>query len=268
MPEGDTVHLACARLHAALAGQTLVHCDLRVPQLATTDLRNRVVLDVTARGKHILMRLSGGLTLHSHFRMEGAWHLYRPGERWQGGPEFQVRAVLETPGWVAVGYRLPVLELFATADEPAHVGHLGPDPLGDDWDAAEALRRLMADPTRCISDALLDQRVIAGIGNVWRCELCFLRGLDPSMPVGAVREPQRLIDLIKRAFEANRGTGSHVTTGDPRRGFSHYVYGRERQPCRRCRTPIRRRAMTAGEDGERVTYWCPACQPATGKPRP
>jgi endonuclease-8 len=265
VPEGDTVHLATARLHAALAGQVVTRSDLRVPQLATADLSGRTVLGVCARGKHILMRFSGALTLHSHFRMDGSWHLYRPGERWGGGPEHQIRAVLETPPWIAVGYRLPVLELFATSDEAAHVGHLGPDPLGDDWDAAEALRRLTAQPERGISEALLDQRVIAGIGNVWRCELCFLRGLDPWMPVGQVRDPQRLIDLIKRAFEANRQQAGHVTTGDPRRGFAHYVYGRADQPCRRCRTPIRRRAMAPDEAGERVTYWCPSCQPPVGR---
>ncbi|MDX2166573.1 MAG: DNA-formamidopyrimidine glycosylase family protein [Deltaproteobacteria bacterium] len=254
MPEGDTIHLAATRLHAALAGDALTRSDLRVPRLATTDLAGRTIENVRARGKHVLMRLDGGLTLHSHLRMEGAWHLYRAGEAWRGGPDWQVRAVLQTASWRAVGYRLPVLALFPTADEPQHVGHLGPDPLGDDWDADEALRRLLADPERTISEALLDQRVIAGIGNVWRCELCFLRGLDPWMAVGAVRDPARLVDLVKRAFEVNRGTGNHITTGDPR--APHYVYGREGRPCRRCRSPVSRR------DGERVTYWCSSCQPA------
>ncbi len=264
MPEGDTIHLAATRLHAALAGQVLTRSDLRVPRLATADLSGRGVDNVVARGKHLLMRISGGLTLHSHLRMEGSWHLYRAGEKWRGGPEWQIRAVLATATWSAIGYRLPILELFETKEEAAHVGHLGPDPLGHDWDADEALRRLTVDPSRSISDALLDQRIIAGVGNVWRCELCFLRGLDPWMPVGDVPEPQRLIDLIKRGFEANRGTGDHITTGDPR--APHYVYGRGGQPCRRCRTPIQRRAMEPGVDGERVTYWCPACQPAAAAP--
>lgn len=261
MPEGDTIHLAATRLHAALAGQELTHSDLRVPRLATVDLAGRRVEAVAARGKHLLMRLAGGLTLHSHLRMDGSWHLYRPDERWRGGPAFEVRAVLATAPWTAVGYRLPVLELFATAEEAARLGDLGPDPLGNDWDADEALRRLTRDPARTISAALLDQHVIAGIGNVWRCEICFLRGLDPWMPVGAVRDPAALVSLVKRLFEANRGLGGHVTTGDPRRGASHYVYGRAGQPCRRCRTPIRRQARTDGPDGERVTYWCPSCQP-------
>src|SRR5690606_2470140 len=164
---------------------------------------------------HLLMRLAGGLTLHSHLRMDGSWHLYRPDERWRGGPAFEVRAVLATAPWTAVGYRLPVLELFATAEEAARLGDLGPDPLGNDWDADEALRRLTRDPARTISAALLDQHVIAGIGNVWRCEICFLRGLDPWMPVASVPDPAAVVALIKRLFEANRGLGGHVTTGDP-----------------------------------------------------
>jgi endonuclease-8 len=260
VPEGDTIHLVASRLHAALAGQPLTRSDLRVPQLATVDLAGRTIDGVAARGKHLLLRVGGSLTLHSHLRMDGAWHLYRPAEHWRGGPEWQVRAVLATAAWTAIGYRLPVLELFPSGEEGERLGHLGPDPLADDWDPAEALRRLTADPERSLSEALLDQRVIAGIGNVWRCEICFLRGLDPDAPVRAVADPAALLALVKRMFEANRHTGGHVTTGDPRRGHSHYVYGRGGHPCRRCGTPIRRREMTAGVDGERVTYWCPHCQ--------
>ena len=168
--------------------------------------------------------------------------------------------MLESEEWTAVGYRLPVLELFPSREEGERLRHLGPDPLSEDWDADEALHRLTADPARSISEALLDQRVIAGVGNVYRCEICFLRGVHPDAPVSAVRDPAALVSLVKRLFEANRGTGSQVTTGDPRRGQSHHVYGRGGEACRRCRTAIRRRAMTMGEDGERVTYWCPRCQ--------
>lgn len=261
MPEGDSVHRVTARLHAALAGQQLTRSDLRVPRLATVDLSGRTVVGVAARGKNILLRVDNGYTLYSHLRMDGAWYLFRPGESWRGGPDFQVRAVLATEAWVAVGYRLPVLELFRTAEEQARFGHLGPDPLGDDWDPDEALRRLTADPERSLSETLLDQRVIAGIGNVWRCEICFLRGVHPDAPVRALKDPARVVASIKRMFEANRHIGGHVTTGDPRAGQSHYVYGRGGLPCRRCGTPIKRRAMTEGEDGERVTYWCGHCQP-------
>jgi len=257
VPEGDTVHLAATRLHTALAGQTLTRTDFRVPQLAEANLAGRAVREVVARGKHLLFRVAPDLTLHTHFKMEGSWHLYRHGERWQG-PGWQARVVLETAAWVAVGFRLAITELFPTAREAERLAHLGPDPLGPDWDADEALRRLVADPTRTISEALLDQRVMAGVGNVWRCELCFLRGLNPWTPVGAVREPEKLVALTRRLFEANRGTGSHITTGDGRPGNRHWVYGRQHQRCRRCGTAIARRE---GAAPDRVTYWCPSCQP-------
>lgn len=260
MPEGDTVHLAATRMHAALAGRELTRTDFRVPRYATLDLSGRDVGEVVACGKHMLLRLAGGVTIHTHYRMEGSWHLYRPGERWHG-PVWQVRAVLETAEWLAVGFRLPVLDVLPTAREAEVVGHLGPDPLAPDWDPDEALRRLLLDPERPLTEVLLDQRVIAGIGNVWRCEICFLRGVDPWTPIGAVREPAAMVGLVKRLFDANRAIGSQVTTGDLRPGQERYVYGRAGAPCRRCRTPILRKAAEPGPEGERVTYWCPACQP-------
>jgi endonuclease-8 len=260
MPEGDTVHLAAARMRAALAGRKLTRTDFRVPRYATLDLSGRRVDDVIARGKHMLIRLDHGVTIHTHYRMDGAWHLYRHGERWQG-PAWQVRAVLENANWTAVGFRLPVLDVLRTADEAEVVGHLGPDPLGPDWDPDEALRRLLADPERSISDALLDQRVMAGPGNVWRCEICFLRGVDPWMPVGSLRDPAALVSLTKRLFEANRTAGSQITTGDLRPGYERWVYGRAGAPCRRCRTPIQRKVAAPDIEGDRVTYWCPRCQP-------
>lgn len=129
MPEGDTVWRACKRLNEALGGRELTRTDFRVPALATVDLNGRTMTEVVARGKHLLMRVSDGVTIHSHLRMDGSWHLYRPGESWKGGPDFQIRVVLETADWVAVGYRLPVLELVATEKEDTVVGHLGPDLL-------------------------------------------------------------------------------------------------------------------------------------------
>ena len=256
MPEGDTVHLAGTRLRAALAGRELTRTEFRVPRYATLDLAGQRVDDVASHGKHLLIRLSGGVTIHTHYRMEGAWHLYRHGERWQG-PAWQVRALLENAERVAVGFRLPVLDVLDTRREADVIGHLGPDPLASHWDAEDALRRLLADPQRPIFDALLDQRVIAGIGNVYRCEICFLRGIDPWTPVDAVRNPAALVALVKRLFEANRQLGSQITTGDLRPGYERWVYGRAGAPCRRCRTPIQRQG-----DEERVTYWCPHCQPA------
>ncbi|SCK27082.1 endonuclease-8 [Streptomyces sp. SceaMP-e96] len=164
MPEGDTVWRLAQRLHDALAGGPLTRCDLRVPRLATVDLTGRGVLGVLPRGKHLLTRFEGGLTLHSHLRMDGAWKIYAPAERWRGGPAHQIRAILGTADHTAVGYRLPVLDLLRTADESRVVGHLGPDLLGPDWDPAEALRRLLTTPERPLGEALLDQRNLAGIG--------------------------------------------------------------------------------------------------------
>jgi len=264
VPEGDTVFATATRLHAALAGRTVIRSDFRVARLATVDLAGRLVEEVRSRGKHLLVRIGGGLTVHTHLRMDGRWSLCRPGERWRGGPGWQVRLVLATAEWIAVGYRLPVVELWRTADEGAYLGHLGPDPLGPDWDGAEALRRLLARPERAIGEALLDQRVMAGPGNVWKSELCFLRGLDPWTPVGAMRDPAGLIALLVRLFDANRTTGMHVTTGDARRGHRHWVYGRAGAPCRRCGTPIR---VAEPRHPERVTFWCPSCQPAS-RPAP
>ncbi len=266
MPEGDTVYLAASRLRSALVPGRIVRSDFRVPQLATADLTGRELTEVCSRGKHLLFRFSGGLTLHTHFRMDGQWHLYRRGERWRG-PGYQARLVLETTDWVAVGFRLPVIDLLPTGEEDRVVGHLGPDLLGEDWDAAEAERRLRLDGERSVSDGLLDQRNLAGIGNVYRCEICFLRGVDPWTRIDDVDDVGGMVALAKRLLEANRGRGGHVTTGNPRRGQRHWVYGRRGQPCRRCGTLVRRRPAPDGSM-ERVTFWCPACQPSRSSEGP
>lgn len=260
MPEGDTVWRTARRLHEALAGKPLTRSDLRVPKLATTDLSGRTVLEVVPRGKHLLTRVEGGLTLHSHLRMDGAWQIYAPAERWRGGPAHQIRAILATADRTAVGYRLPVLDLLRTADEDDAVGHLGPDLLGPDWDPAEALRRLLADPDRPLGEALLDQRNLAGIGNVFKCELCFLLRASPWLPIGRLPTPERATTLAKKLLEANKDRLARVTTPSARPDRRQWVYGRAGRPCFRCGTPIR-----TGEQGpptqERVTYWCPTCQP-------
>lgn len=259
MPEGDTVHLAATRLHDALAGTFLVKTDFRVPRYATTDLSGHTVSAVIARGKHLLFRLDGDITIHTHFKMEGSWHLYRAGDRWRG-PDHQVRLVLATADRVAVGFRLAVVDVLATSAEDEVVGHLGPDPLGPDWDEEEAIARLSALPTAEIGTALLDQRVMAGPGNVYKCEICFLRGLHPSTPVREVPDLEGVVALTAKLMQANRTTGMQITTGDTRRGKMQWVYGRAGQPCLRCRTKIER-ADQPGYGGERVTFWCPTCQP-------
>lgn len=269
MPEGDTVWLTARRLDAALGGGTLTRTDFRVPQLATTDLTGREVLGVVSRGKHLLLRVAGragdrdpgGLTLHTHLRMDGSWHLYRPGTPWRGGPDHQVRVVLATADWHAVGYRLPVVELVPTAAEDAVVGHLGPDLLDPDADLAEAVRRLLAQPEREIGVALLDQRDLAGIGNLYKAETLFLRRVNPWTPVAEVGDLAELVALAQRLLHANREHARQVTTGDDRRGREHWVFERAGRACRRCGTRIR-----VAEQGvaprQRLTYWCPGCQPA------
>jgi endonuclease-8 len=266
VPEGDTVWLAAKHLHEALAGREVMRSDFRVPQLATVDLAGEQVVEVRPRGKHLLTRFSGGRTLHTHFRLDGAWHLYRPGERWRGGPDHEVRVVLEVPDRVAVGYRLPVVELVPTTEEAGVVGHLGPDLLTDDWsdaDTAEAVRRLRESPDREVRTALLDQRNLAGLGNLYANELCFLRGVSPWSTVRQVDDGaglDRAVLLGRRLMMANRDTAAQVTTGDRRRGHQHWVHGRARQPCLRCGTPIR--SAPQGDPGrQRTTYWCPTCQP-------
>ncbi|MEU7024278.1 DNA-formamidopyrimidine glycosylase family protein [Streptomyces sp. NPDC046203] len=257
MPEGDTVWYAAHRLDAALAGRVLTHADLRVPRFATADLTGRRVLGVVPRGKHLLARIEGGLTLHSHLRMDGAWRVYAAGERPRGGPAHQIRAVLGNTEFTAYGYRLPVLELIRTAEESKVVGHLGPDPLGPDWDPAEAVRRLTADPARPLGEALLDQRNLAGIGNVYKSELAFLAAVAPWLPVGELGPgvPDRLVATAHRLLEANKDRPDRRTTTTRRMGERLYVYGREGRPCPRCGAPVRK-----AESGDRVTYWCPACQ--------
>ncbi|MFH9552479.1 Fpg/Nei family DNA glycosylase [Streptomyces sp. NPDC017435] len=269
MPEGDTVWQAARRLHGALAGKVLTRSDLRVPKYATADLTGRAVLDVTPRGKHLLTRVEGGLTLHSHLRMDGSWKVFANDQRWTGGPAHQIRAILGTHDRTAVGYRLPVLELLRTADEQRAVGHLGPDLLGPDWDPERALANLFDDPARSLGEALLDQRNLAGIGNVYKCELCFLLGVTPWLPVGELPADRstKLPALAKKLLEANRDRPVRSTTG--RRGQDLFVYGRAPRPCLRCGTRVR---MADQGDGsrERPTYWCPTCQagpaPAPGSP--
>ncbi|MFC9327042.1 DNA-formamidopyrimidine glycosylase family protein [Kitasatospora sp. NPDC057015] len=265
MPEGDSVYRVAHDLHQALAGLVLSTADLRVPAHAAADLTGRLVLDVTPCGKHLLARLEGGLTLHTHLRMDGRWALYRPGERWSGGPAWQIRAVLGTESVTAVGYRLPVVELLRTADEHRAVGHLGPDLLGPGWDQAEAVRRLLAEPARPLAEALLDQRNLAGIGNVYAAELCFLAGRTPWTPVGELPAPDRLVARARQLLESNKLRPGHVTTGDARPGRAHWVYGRAGRPCRRCGTLVlTARLGTPPQD--RVAYWCPTCQRGPAPP--
>lgn len=256
MPEGDTVWQTARRLHTALAGLPLTAAELRVPQHATAELTGQVVLEVASRGKHVLTRLSSGLTLRTHLGMDGAWWLRRPGTRHPPAEE-PVRALLESERALAIGWRLARVDLVPTAEEASLVGHLGPDLLGADWDPSEAVRRLSAQPERTIGEALTDQRNLAGIGNLYRAEVLFLRGVHPLTPVRAAGDLTAMVKLARRLLHLNREHPEQATTGDLRKGRQHYVYNRGGRPCLRCGTKISR-----GELDGRVVWWCPVCQPA------
>jgi endonuclease-8 len=267
MPEGDTVYRQAQLLHLALAGSVLTGCDLRVPAFATVDLSGRRVHEVVSRGKHLLLRVgppgdfdlrSDRLTVHSHLRMEGEWQVYAPGETWRR-PAHQARAVLTTDRVQAVGFSLGVLEVLPTAREVDAVGHLGPDLLGPDWNADEAVRRLGQCPDAPIAVALLDQRNLAGLGNEYVNELCFLRGMLPTRQVRDVDLPA-VVDLAHRMITVGLGRGIRTSTGDTRRGRTSYVHRRERMPCRRCGTPILRVRLGRSQTALRETWYCPSCQ--------
>lgn len=307
MPEGDTVWRSALHLDRALSGATLLETDFRVPAYANLDLTGRLVESTVARGKHLLTRIGPvggtgdrtddrtgdrtGRTLHTHLKMEGAWHLYKPGTRWRR-PAHEARVVLRTDEWTAVGFALGVVEVVARDAEENVVGHLGPDLLGADWDEDEALRRLLATPveeatrrevgeallgqrcpagagvhmntvqgaTREVGDALLDQRCLAGIGNLYKAEALFLSGVSPFRVVGDVPDLRRVVRLARRLMMANKFTPMQTTTGVARRGQENWVFGRAGRPCRRCGTRIRSQ-MQGPPLRERITYWCPSCQP-------
>jgi endonuclease VIII len=261
VPEGDTVWLTAHRLGQALTGRVLTVSDFRVPALATTDLTGRTVSEVLARGKHILTRIDDDLTVHSHLRMDGSWYLSRPGVRPRRHPDHMVRARLGNAEWTATGFRVHDLAVVRRADEARFVAHLGPDLLGPDWDADRAVANLRAEPGREIGDALLDQRLLAGVGNLYKCEVLFVERVNPWTPVGRVPDLARLAASAYRLLRANRDHPAQSTTGYVGRDREHWVYERSGLPCLRCRTPVRRELQGAAPRA-RPTYWCPTCQPA------
>ncbi|WP_300682915.1 DNA-formamidopyrimidine glycosylase family protein [Nocardioides sp.] len=259
MPEGDTVFQTARLLERSLSGQRLTRSDLRVPQHATADLAGQTVTGTISRGKHLLTRTDAGITLHTHLKMEGAWHVYAAGQRWRRLAD-QARVVLSTERTVAVGFTLGIVELLPTAEEDRVVGHLGPDLLGPDWDPDEAVRRLLTAPDRPVMEALLDQRNLAGIGNIYGAELCFTSGVHPATPIGAVPRLPRLVRRAHQMLELNKERPPRTTTGNRRTGEQTWVYGRLHQQCRRCGTPIERTHHgVAGQ--ERIVDFCPSCQP-------
>lgn len=252
MPEGDTVFHTAAKLRDALEGRTLTRCDVRVPRYATVDLTGERVDEIVSRGKHLFIRV-GQASIHSHLKMDGSWWVTSTDRPSHAG--HRIRILLEAGDVQAVGIDLGVLEILERAADEDAVAHLGPDLLGPDWDPHVAAANLAADPDRPLSETLLDQRVMAGVGNVYSNELCFVFGHLPTTPVGAVKDQLRLVQRARDMLWLNRSRSNRTTTGDTRRGRQVWVYGRSGEPCRRCGT-----AIEAGRTGDRVTFWCPNCQ--------
>ncbi|MBV5246705.1 Fpg/Nei family DNA glycosylase [Mycolicibacterium sp. PAM1] len=249
MPEGDTVYRTAAKLRDALEGRELTRCDIRVPRYAAVDLSGQVVDEVLSRGKHLFIRV-GQASIHSHLKMDGAWVIGRVRV-----PTYKIRIVLETANSRASGVDLGVLEVLDRATDMEAVEHLGPDLLGEDWSAEVAAANLVADPERPLAETLLDQRVMAGVGNVFANELSFVFGLRPGTPVGELTDPLRVANRAQQMLWLNRLRVNRTTTGNTRPGQDVWVYGRAGLPCRRCGTPIE-----TDKNTERVTYWCPTCQ--------
>ena len=273
MPEGDTIFRAARTLHRALAGRTVTRFESVFPRLTRVDhnqpLRGRTIERVDARGKHLLIHFSGDLVLRTHMRMHGSWHIYRPGERWQR-PRHQMRIVIETGVIDAVAFDVPVAE-FATnaqlARTPA-LRDLGPDLLAPDFGVDEAVRRIEQRGEMSIADALLDQRAIAGIGNIYKNEALFVARVHPFDPVESLARAtiEKVVTTAETLMKANvrdgirGGMTARTTTrrADPSSRF--WVYERAGKPCRRCGSVIQR--SKHGPDA-RSTYWCETCQRPT-----
>jgi endonuclease-8 len=283
MPEGDTIFRAARTLHRALSGRIVTRFESVLPLLSRVDddqpVAGRTIESVSAVGKHLLMRFSGDLVLRTHMRMNGSWHIYRPGEQWRL-PRQAMRVVIGTAEFEAVGFNVPVAEFIRGGDIDRHrdLRRLGPDLLSDDFDAAEALRRMRDRPELPIAEALLNQRILAGIGNVYKSEVLFACRTHPFVSVADLSDGQLsvLVESARRFLRANVAESLPPMTtylgyrrATPRshhradRSDRLWVYGRGGKPCRRCDTPIAVRKT--GDDG-RVTYWCPRCQqPARGQ---
>ncbi|MBI3749086.1 MAG: Fpg/Nei family DNA glycosylase [Chloroflexi bacterium] len=271
MPEGDTLFRTATGLRPYLVGRRVSAARTAGPGPVPRVERivGQEITGVESLGKNLLIRFGNGLEIRTHLRMNGSWHRYRPGEPWRRPPG-RARLVLEVPGAVAVCFDAPVVELLERRAEAVHpsLGRLGPDLLAPDFEPAEAVRRLR-DPARAatpIGEALVDQRALAGIGNVYKSEVLWLERVAPTDPVGALDDAtlSRLVATahgLLRVNASRNGGPERVTTGRDRRAVGPlYAYGRARRPCRRCGTPIR--SMRQGVELPRTTYWCPACQPA------
>ena len=273
MPEGDTIARAATALHRALAGRVVTAFTTGLASLARVDddtpIAGRTIDGCRSVGKHLLMVFSGGLVLRTHMRMHGSWHLYRPGERWQRSPR-AARIRIDTDAWVAVAFDVPVAEYVREADLPRHrpLAILGPDLADPAYDRADAVARIGASGRRAVGEVLLDQRIVAGIGNVLRSETLFIAGVHPETPAALLSagDVTRLLDTAAALVQRNARADAYPTrntTGRRAPGDALWVYQRTGRPCRRCGTVIR--SAVPGLDARRV-YWCPACQPKATEP--
>jgi len=262
MPEGDTIHRAAQVLNAALAGKRVTRFETVLPQLDRVAMEGRTIERVVAAGKNLIMDFSGDLHLRTHMRMHGSWHIYRPGERWRKRRD-DMRIVIATDDYVAVAFNVPIAELhnshsLARNDD---MQRIGPDLIADDFDEAEAIRRIRERPDEEIAEVIVNQRVVSGIGNEFKSEVLFLAGIDPFALVREVGDA-KLVDLLRGARKVmqmnvrkNRPGRASFVALDPREKL--YVYGRGGKPCRRCGTAI---AYAKQGRDVRGTYWCPRCQ--------
>jgi endonuclease VIII len=276
MPEGDTIFRAARTLHRALAGDTVTGFDSVFPRLTRvhedTPLTGRIVERVESRGKHLLMHFSGGLILRTHMLMSGSWHIYRHDERWQRPPR-DMRVIVETAAFVAVAFNIQVAEFETprTIERHESLGSLGPDLLNDRFDVNDALARLRTQGDQHIGEVLLNQRVMAGIGNIFKSETLYVSRVNPFTPVSAIPDDRlrAIVDTARTLLQANvtASSGDGIVTytalhrPTTRRGHPAdrlWVYGRQHEPCRTCGTKIAMRKV--GLDA-RSTYWCPQCQP-------
>nr|WP_255520486.1 DNA-formamidopyrimidine glycosylase family protein [Corynebacterium meridianum] len=272
VPEGDSVHQLSARMQF-MCGREVTSTSIRVPRYATVSFTGETVGAVWPLGKHLFMSF-GDRILHTHLKMEGTWSVHRKGARWRK-PGHAARVVLQLSDGPdrapieVVGFDLGLVRVFPASEYRERMGHLGPDVLYDDWaewGRDEARRRILARPDRAIGAALLDQRNLAGVGNEYRAEICFLCGVHPAKPVSEV-DVDRVLDVTRRLMWANRVEPVRVTTGVKRAGETTYVFGRNHRPCRRCGSLIEQSFLggvdRGGDDGEleRVIWWCPHCQP-------
>jgi endonuclease-8 len=267
MPEGDTIYRAARTLRRALLDHEVTHVATTVGQvrrLGVERLIGQRVREVESRGKHLLLWFApSGLALHSHMRMTGSWHVYRHGERWRK-PRHLARFELHVTEWVAVCFSAPVVELLSQRQVERHrsLAALGPDALDDEPDLTEARRRLDEREDWTIGEALLDQRMLAGVGNVYKNEVLFIHRVDPWSPVSRIDGDTRdaMLATVVRLMRENaaHGRGGRVTTGDRAAGAAGlHVHGRQRRPCPRCQRPIA--VARQGAQG-RLTYWCRSCQ--------